>query len=221
VLPEPFDVKSTAVLSIDLHRGYLDPTVSSRPIASEKIGPIVHANARLHALARERGMPIIHAVLSPENLRGQRDPRLEQPLYRWQHARGRRRPPMLDPVRAPAGRNGADVQPELAPHAGDFVIDSKSSMSCFYATELDRLLHTLRVDTLLIGGINTNTCVQNAAFEAMNRDLKTVLVSDCMHSMYGDDLHVLGLQNVARCLGWILTNDEFEEKIEAGAKIND
>jgi len=26
--------------------------------------------------------------------------------------------------------------------------------------------------------------------------------------MYGDDLHVLGLQNVARCLGWVLTNDQ-------------
>jgi len=43
-------------------------------------------------------------------------------------------------------------------------------------------------------------------------------MSDCVASMYGDDLHVLGLQNVARCLGWTLTNEEFKEKIAAGAE---
>jgi hypothetical protein len=31
--------------------------------------------------------------------------------------------------------------------------------------------------------------------------------------MYGDDLHVLGLQNVARCLGWVITNDQLFEKL--------
>jgi hypothetical protein len=35
--------------------------------------------------------------------------------------------------------------------------------------------------------------------------------------MYGDDLHVLGLQNVARCIGWVLTNEQFMEKIRASA----
>jgi hypothetical protein len=39
--------------------------------------------------------------------------------------------------------------------------------------------------------------------------------------MYGDDLHVLGLENIARCLGWVLTNDEFKEKILEGAVRND
>jgi nicotinamidase-related amidase len=53
----------------------------------------------------------------------------------------------------------------------------------------------------------------NAAFDATNRDLKAILISDCVHSMYGDDLHVLGLQNVARCLGWVLTVDEFMAKV--------
>jgi hypothetical protein len=31
--------------------------------------------------------------------------------------------------------------------------------------------------------------------------------------MYGKDLHVLALQNVARCLGWVLSNGEFRGKI--------
>lgn len=36
---------------------------------------------------------------------------------------------------------------------------------------------------------------------------------DCVASMYGRDLHALGLENVARCLGWVLTADEFKEKV--------
>jgi len=39
--------------------------------------------------------------------------------------------------------------------------------------------------------------------------------------MYGDDLHVFGLQNVARCIGWVLTNNEVCEKMEEGLKLND
>ena len=66
---------------------------------------------------------------------------------------------------------------------------------------------------MILIGINTNTCVQCAAFEAFNRDLGVVVVSDCVHSMYGDDLHELGLENVARCLGWVLTVDELIEKL--------
>jgi len=32
---------------------------------------------------------------------------------------------------------------------------------------------------------------------------------------------VLGLQNVARCLGWVLDNAEFRDKLELGARRND
>jgi hypothetical protein len=38
-------------------------------------------------------------------------------------------------------------------------------------------------------------------------------MSDCVASMYGEDLHALGLQNVARCLGWVITNEQFFEKV--------
>ena len=62
-------------------------------------------------------------------------------------------------------------------------------------------------------GINTNTCCQNAAFDAFNYGYKVVLLSDCVSSMYGLDLHQFALENVARCLGWVLTNDEAKQKV--------
>ena len=80
-------------------------------------------------------------------------------------------------------------------------------------TDLRLLLDTLGVKTVVLMGINTNTCVLNTAFTAFNFDYRVVVLSDCVASMYGDDLHVLGLQNVARCLGWVITNEQFFDKI--------
>jgi nicotinamidase-related amidase len=105
--------------------------------------------------------------------------------------------------------------PELEPGPGDYVITSKHRLSSFLDTDLESLLRGLDVDTLLLIGINTNTCVLCAAFEAFNRDYRAIVVSDCVHSMYGDDLHELGLENVARCIGWVLSVDEVIDKLAA------
>src|SRR5207245_3660497 len=103
---------------------------------------------------------------------------------------------------------------------GDLVITSKHRLSCFLDTDLESALRTLGVDTLLLIGINTNTCVLCAAFDAFNRDYAAIVVSDCVHSMYGDDLHELGLENVGRCIGWVLSVDEVIEKLRAaGAEV--
>jgi ureidoacrylate peracid hydrolase len=81
---------------------------------------------------------------------------------------------------------------------------------------LDVLLGSfLDVDTLLLMGINTNTCVQCAAFESMNRGFRVVVLEDCVASMYGEDLHQAALQNIARCLGWVLTSEQVLDKVVA------
>jgi len=94
-------------------------------------------------------------------------------------------------------------------------IDRQRRLSICRDTDLDITLRELRIDTVVLAGINTNTTVLCAAFESLNRDLRTIVVSDCVASMYGDDLHFFGLQNVARCLGWVLTVDELAAKVEA------
>jgi nicotinamidase-related amidase len=107
--------------------------------------------------------------------------------------------------------------PELAPAEDDVVIDSKHRLSSFIDTDLESWLRARGIETLLLIGINTNTCVQCAAFEGFNRDYAVVVVSDCVHSMYGHDLHEFGLENVARCIGWVLSVDQVIEKLEQGA----
>ncbi len=216
-LPESIDIARAAVLAIDLHRGYLDPSVSNRPIPEHKARTVLDANERLFALARSVGMPVIHAVLSPDNLRGQRDERFQNPFFRWKASQGSVRLPMIDVQRLPAARGGGDIHPRLAPQPGEVLIDSKSSMSCFYGTELERAIRILGVDSLIIGGINTNTCVQCAAFDCFNRHLQAIVVQECVTTDYGDDLHEPALENIRRCLGWVATLDEVQAALVAAS----
>ena len=51
-------------------------------------------------------------------------------------------------------------------------------------------------------------------FGAYVRGFKVVLLSDCVASAYGEDLHQFALSNVQRRLGWVLTLDELQDKLD-------
>jgi nicotinamidase-related amidase len=93
-------------------------------------------------------------------------------------------------------------------------VNNKKRLNCFTNTDLEHLLRILGVKTIVLTGINTNTCVLNTAFSALDRDFAVVVISDCVASMYGEDLHVFALQNIARCIGWVLSVDEFLVKVQ-------
>src|SRR6185437_2606696 len=66
----------------------------------------------------------------------------------------------------------------LAP--GDIHMITKKTMDSFYGSDLEvLLLRALRPKTLIIIGINTDTCVYSTAFSAANRGYQVVLSSDC------------------------------------------
>jgi nicotinamidase-related amidase len=107
--------------------------------------------------------------------------------------------------------------PELGPEPEDFVIDYKRRMSSFYGTDLELLLRTLGVETVVITGVNTNTCVQCAAMEAYNRDFQVVVVRECVASMDGEDLHLFALANIGRRLGWVVSLDQLEQVLSTNS----
>ena len=213
------DPRRSAVITIDCHRGHLDPAVATMPVAPEAAASVVAATARLVRLARSRGMPVIHVILQNRILPDGTSEPLRNPF--WAAVEGANQ--MLTPERKSTisqhnlvGSVQAQLMPELGPEPSDIMITTKRRLSVYRDTDLDLTLDELDVDTVILAGINTNTCVMCAAFESLNRDLKTVVVSDCVHSMYGDDLHFFGLQNIARCLGWVLSLEELEAKVGAG-----
>lgn len=216
------DPRQTAIVAIDMHRGHLDMEVATMPAQPEDARRVI-ANARAALdFAREAGVPVIHVILVYRRIPGLGSEGMVSPFWRALHAA------MGEKDRLTPGRNSTVREHNIEGTAGteiiselrrdtDYVIDNKKRLDCFYGTDLRALLDTLGVKNVVLMGINTNTCVLNTAFTAFNFDYRVVVLSDCVASMYGDDLHVLGLQNVARCLGWVISNGQFYEKIRDGA----
>jgi nicotinamidase-related amidase len=217
--------RETAILTIDMHRGHLDPAVATMAAKPEDAKRVIAAASELLDFARERGLPVVHIKLVYRRIPGHGSEGMTQPFWRAIHELSDT--DRLTPGRASTvdghnlmGSPGTEIMPELY-REGDYVIDNKKRLDCFYGTDLNQLLQGLGATTVCLMGINTNTCVLNTAFTAFNLDYRVVVLSDCVASMYGEDLHVLGLQNVARCLGWVLDNGEFRDKIERGGRRND
>ena len=209
--------RQTAIVTVDMHRGHLDPSVATMATDPHDARRVIAAARELLDFARGAGIPVIHVKLVYRRIPGLGSEGMTQPFWRAMHelAESDRltpgRPSTVDDHNI-VGSPGTEIIAELyAP--GDFVIDNKKRLDCFFGTDLDQLLRALGATTVCLMGINTNTCVLNTAFTAFNLDFRVVVLSDCVASMYGEDLHVLGLQNIARCLGWVLSNAEFRGKV--------
>jgi nicotinamidase-related amidase len=213
------EAATTAVLAVDVHRGHLDPEVATMPVSADDARRVRAAAARLLGGAREAGVPVIYVLLTyrrttPAGLENMGNPFWKAVEAARESLTPGRRSTIVDHNQE--GSVQTELPPELAAQPGDYVIRSKKRLSAFYGTELETLLRALRTQTVVICGINTNTCVMCTAFDAFNRDLRVVVASDAVASMYGDDLHTLGLENIRRCLGWALRVDEIVALLRGG-----
>ena len=217
--------QETAIVTIDMHRGHLDPSVATMPASAEDAERVIGAAKEVIEFARGYNVPVIHVILIWRKIPGLGSEGMSAPFWAAMSAISEEEN-RLSPGRKSTvddhnieGKPGTEIIPDLYKD-GDYVINNKKRLDCFMGTDLEMLLDHLGAKNVCLMGINTNTCVLNTAFTAFNKDYRTVVMSDCVASMYGDDLHEFGLQNVMRCLGWALDNEQFKEKIEEGRKLN-
>jgi biuret amidohydrolase len=196
------DPARTAVVAIDMHRGHLDPAVATLPLPAERCGPVIKRAAALFTDLRARGVPIVHVVTEYRDA----DEIAANPFWKAAHD---------DPGKARrgilrhnlAGSPGTEIIPELHDER-DVVVRSKKRYSVFQPTDLEFVLRRLGVDTVILAGINTTTCVLCAGFEATNRDFRVVVAADAVDSMDGEEMHRFALRLMAAAIGWPQSNDE-------------
>jgi biuret amidohydrolase len=218
--------RETAIVTIDMHRGHLDMQVATMAAKPDDAARVIANAKEILDFARAKKMPIIHVKLVFRKIPGIGSEGMTQPFWNTLHEMVTEEDRLTPGRRSTVdghnikGSRGTEIIPELL-NETDYVIDNKKRLDCFHGTDLKTLLEILGVKNVILMGINTNTCVLNTAFTAFNHDYCVIVASDCVASMYGDDLHVLGLQNVARCLGWVLSNEDIKAKLEQGATRND
>lgn len=84
------------------------------------------------------------------------------------------------------GTWNAEILDELAPRAGDVVMDSKHKFNSFYQTDLELILRNLGIENLLFAGVTGSVCVETTFREAYMRDFRCILLEDCVWERFDE-----------------------------------
>lgn len=103
------------------------------------------------------------------------------------------------------GSEKAQILPELTPRDGDLVL-THQRVGGFSASQLDVLLRSRGIDTILFAGVATNFSVEGTARQASDLGYRTVIVSDAC-SAADDATHEASLASLG-LLAEIVTSAE-------------
>ena len=196
------DPASTAVISIDMHRGHLDEGPDCpcpAPRARELVAPI----DAFHDRARALGMTIVH-VKSVLRADGSDD--IDGIPAAW-----RRTFPLHVGAIPNAGAHALEgsrwTEWVTRVEPGDLRVENKRRLSAFYPTDLDFLLRNRRITTVVLNGGFTDCCVLNTAFDANNLNYRVIVLRDLVRGT-DQPLEAAALSMVSLHLGLVTESAE-------------
>ena len=202
--------ETTALIVIDMQRDFIEPGGFGAALGNDvsPLRAIVPTVARLLAAARRAGLCVIHT-------RECHRPDLSDcPPAK----RDRGTPKLRIGDTGPMGRiliagsAGVEIIPELAPQAGEIVLD-KPGKGAFHATGLETILVQHKIRQIIFAGVTTEVCVQTTMREANDRGYECLLAEDATESYFPDfkqaTLQMIRAQGAI--VGWTATCAEIME----------
>jgi nicotinamidase-related amidase len=188
-----------AVVAIDCHRGHLDPEVATMPAPADVAARLLANNKTFLDGCRDKGIPIVHVVTA------YRDVTEIRSNPRWRALAGspnstRKNVEQHNIIGSP----GLEIMPGLYDPSLDMLVEDKKRYDCFQTTDLDFVLRKHGINTLLITGINTNSCVLATVCAANARDYAAIVIEDCVDTMDGANLNQAALLCIKTALGWVM-----------------
>jgi len=184
--------KTSALLVLDLQRIILDGDAAPQNPAEKEA--LLSRNARLIAGARSAGMKVIYV----RNGFRKGYPEVSSRNKSFSSIRQR--------DRFPDAAEGSQIHPTVAPLPDDIVI-TKHRVSAFYGTELDMILRSNGIDTLVLAGIATSRVVMSTLRYAADSDYSLFVAHDCC-SDSDPDVHEIMIKKVFVRAGTMATADE-------------
>jgi nicotinamidase-related amidase len=209
------DLDRTALVIIDMQRDFLEPGGFGAALGNDVslLRRAVVPTQRVLAWARAVGLLIVHTR------EGHRPDLADLPPAK--KARGNLKLGIGDP--GPMGRilvqgePGHDIIAELAPRAGETVVD-KPGKGAFHATALDAILRNRGIAQLVICGVTTEVCVNTTVREANDRGYECLVLEDCVAS-YFPEFHEMGLRMIKAqggIFGWVARSRGLVEALGEG-----
>jgi len=144
---------------------------------------------RLIAVCRQHGIPVVWIQLDS------RDPQEGMLLRKY--------PALKAHETLYRGTDSFEFYKGLsAPQPGDYRI-VKHKYDSFHQTDLEQMLKSQNIDTVIVNGVTTNCCCESTARSAFERNFKVAFVNDAT-AAYTRDLHEASLRVIDELFGRVM-----------------
>jgi ureidoacrylate peracid hydrolase len=219
------DPGATAVVVVDMQNdfGGREGMFARAGIPIADIEAVIDPIAKLLPVARRAGMTVVYLTMQFEpDLSDAGSP--DAPNFLKHKALG-----VGDAGEVPDGRVsrtlirgtwGTEILAQLTPEKADVVVP-KHRYSGFFETDLDSILRSRRIDSLVFTGCTTSVCVDSTLRDAFYRDYRCLLLSDCTGEPIGSGLarsnHEASLLVIETLFGWVSDSRSLLDALERDA----
>ena len=211
--PEPLtvDPATAAVIVIDMQNAYASPggyldlagfDISGAPAVIRNIKGVLET-------ARGAGMPVIYFQNGWDadyvEAGGPGSPN----FHKSNALKTMRERPELQGKLLAKGGWDFQLVDDLAPQPTDIVLH-KTRYSGFFNSQLDSVLRTRGVRTLVFVGIATNVCVESTLRDGFFLEYFGVVLADATHQAGPEFLQQASLYNIEKFFGWVSSVADFK-----------